>query len=299
MAKCKRCGKWGLFLKLDKDGNCVACQRELAEQREAELRRQREEEKRRREEKHAAFWKEMDELPRAEIHTDGKKHRAQPISYIKDEISYARVTKRSNPAKFADFVVLDTETTGLSCTKDAVLEVAAIKVKSYKFIEVFHTMITPPPQKLETASAKEAMSINGITPEMLEGAPALYQIIPSLQEFIGDMPLLGHNLEFDLKFLCRAGLDITIDKRKFFDSYVLAGSILKKPKWEYDSELGCYSPNYDKPYDISDYKLDTLCRYYAIDRADEHRALGDCIDTARVFRCLLQEKIDTTEDFDA
>ena len=48
MAKCKRCGKWGLFLKLDKDGNCVACQRELAEQREAELRRQREEEKRRR-----------------------------------------------------------------------------------------------------------------------------------------------------------------------------------------------------------------------------------------------------------
>lgn len=37
----------------------------------------------------------------------------------------------------------------------------------------------------------------------------LYQIIPSLQEFIGDMPLLGHNLEFDLKFLCRAGLDVT------------------------------------------------------------------------------------------
>lgn len=154
MAKCKRCGKWGLFLKLDKDGNCVACQRELAEQREAELRRQREEEKRRREEKRAAFWKEMDELPRAEIHTDGKKHRAQPISYIKDEISYARVTKRSNPAKFADFVVLDTETTGLSCTKDAVLEVAAIKVKSYKFIEVFHTMITPPRKNLKRLPLK-------------------------------------------------------------------------------------------------------------------------------------------------
>lgn len=45
-------------------------------------------------------------------------------------------------------------------------------------------------------SAREAMSVNGITPEMLEGAPMLYQIIPSLQEFIGDMPLLGHNLEF-------------------------------------------------------------------------------------------------------
>ena len=215
----------------------------------------------------------MDELPRAEIHTDGKKHRAQPISYIKDEISYARVTKRSSPAKFADFVVLDTETTGLSCTKDAVLEVAAIKVKSYKFIEVFHTMITPP-QKLETASAKEAMSINGITPEMLEGAPALYQIIPSLQEFIGDMPLLGHNLEFDLKFCAAPGLTSRLISESFSIAMCWREVSSKKPKWEYDSELGCYSPNYDKPYDISDYKLDTLCRYYAIDRADEHRALG-------------------------
>lgn len=47
----------------------------------------------------------------------------------------------------------------------------------------------------------------------------LYQIIPSLQEFIGDMPLLGHNLEFDLKFLCRAGLDVTPETRRFYDTY--------------------------------------------------------------------------------
>lgn len=53
----------------------------------------------------------------------------------------------------------------------------------FKFVEVFHTI--HPPQKLSVDSAREAMSVNGITPEMLEGAPMLYQIIPSLQEFIG------------------------------------------------------------------------------------------------------------------
>ena len=68
-------------------------------------------------------------------------------------------------------------------------------------------------------SAREAMSVNGITPEMLEGAPMLYQIIPSLQKFIGDMPLLGHNLEFDLKFLCRAVLDVTPETRRIYDTY--------------------------------------------------------------------------------
>jgi len=58
------------------------------------------------------------------------------------------------------------------------------------------------------------MSVNGITPEMLEGAPMLYQIIPSLQEFIGDMPLLGHNLEFDLKFLVPCGFECYRAKTK-------------------------------------------------------------------------------------
>ena len=288
MAKCKRCGKWGLFLKLNSFGQCEKCEKELAEA--ARLERER---------KKAAFWEELNNLPHAEIRRDGVKQKAQPVSYLKEAMTYPRVTAKSNAAKFADFVVLDTETTGLSCTKDAVLEVAAIKVKSFKFVEVFHTMITPPPQKLSTDSAREAMSVNGITSEMLEGAPMLYQIIPSLQEFIGDMPLLGHNLEFDLKFLCRAGLDVTPETRRFYDTYELAGHLLKKPKWTYDRDSGGYGPNYNQNYDVMDYKLGTLCAHFWIDRMDAHRALGDCVDTAKVFRYLLEKKIDTTAGFDS
>lgn len=280
MAKCKRCGKWGLFLKLNSFGQCEKCEKELAEA--ARLERER---------KKAAFWEELNNLPHAEIRRDGVKQKAQPVSYLKEAMTYPRVTAKSNAAKFSDFVVLDTETTGLSCTKDAVLEVAAIKVKNYEFVEVFHTMIAPP-QKLSTDSAREAMSVNGITPEMLEGAPMLYQIIPSLQEFIGDMPLLGHNLEFDLKFLCRAGLNVTEPKRKFFDTYIMAGRSLKKPKWEYDKEIGAYAPNYDKNYDVENYKLETLCNYFGIDRMDAHRALGDCVDTAQLFRAFIEEKVE-------
>lgn len=133
MAKCKRCGKWGLFLKLNSFGQCEKCEKELAEA--ARLERER---------KKAAFWEELNNLTHAEIRRDGVKQKAQPVSYLKEAMTYPRVTAKSNAAKFADFVVLDTETTGLSCTKDAVLEVAAIKVKSFKFVEVFHTMITPP-----------------------------------------------------------------------------------------------------------------------------------------------------------
>ena len=127
----------------------------------------------------------------------------------------------------------------------------------------------------------------------------LYQIIPSLPEFIGDMPLLGHNLEFDLKFLCRAGLDVTPETRRFYDTYELAGHLLKKPKWTYDRDSGGYGPNYNQNYDVLDYKLGTLCAHFWIDRMDAHRALGDCVDTAKVFRYLLEKKIDTTAGFDS
>lgn len=54
-----------------------------------------------------------------------------------------------------------------------------------------------------------------------------------------------------------------------------------------------------KTMDVMDYKLGTLCAHFWIDRMDAHRALGDCVDTAKVFRYLLEKKIDTTAGFDS
>ena len=48
MATCKTCGKKGLFLKLNKDGNCEACEKRLQEEAERLERRRRAEEAQRR-----------------------------------------------------------------------------------------------------------------------------------------------------------------------------------------------------------------------------------------------------------
>lgn len=50
MAKCVRCGKRGLFLKIDENGNCQQCALEIKRQREEEERKRLEEETRKREE---------------------------------------------------------------------------------------------------------------------------------------------------------------------------------------------------------------------------------------------------------
>ena len=147
MRQCKRCGRKGLFFFMTKDSLCLKCSREVERQKKEEekalkIKMQEMAEKRR------AGIAAFDDVPRVQIGTDGKKQKAQAVSFLK-ELTYSRVTAKSDPAKFGDFVVLDTETTGLSCTKDAVLEVAAIKVKNYKFVEVFHTMITPPAETFD------------------------------------------------------------------------------------------------------------------------------------------------------
>ena len=176
--------------------------------------------------------------------------------------------------KFCNFVSLDIETTGLSAVQNDVLEIAAVRVEGFTILEVFHTLVKPP-----RGIVPDAAAINGITSEMVADAPEIYEVIPSLQEFISGQNLLGHGLSFDLKFLCRHGLDVTSEKRKFFDSKLISQAFYKN------------TSSYGTP---SDHSLESMCRYYHIERFDGHRALGDCIDATYLFRNLCEEKIDTS-----
>lgn len=277
MAKCNMCGKSGFFLKLNTYGYCKECEQRIAENR---IRYLKEEEQRKQQE-----WQLVVDLPRFNIVTDGKKSSPQPVSFIK-ELNYSNITTKSNIHKLGRFVVIDIETTGLSISKNDVIEIAAIKYDDFQPIEVFHTFTFP-----VHGFCEDAAEINNITEEMVVGAPLLYQIIPSLQEFISGYNLVAHNFEFDFKFLCRAGLDIVSEKRKYYDTLKIAQKLLKKPKYKYDKELEEYLPDYESDYDVENHKLDTLCDYYDISRNEGHRALSDCFDTARLFKAMAEEKI--------
>lgn len=278
MAKCQLCGKSGLFLKLEANGLCKDCaykQEELArkERRVAYIALQK---------KNAHDV--LAAIPRCEIATSGTPVKTRAITALSD-ITYSNITSRSNMDKLGRFVVIDTETTGLSTAKCDVVEIAAIRYVDFKPIEVFQTFIKP-----KHPIPADATQINGITDEMVCDAPALYSVIPSLHSFLTGYSLVGHNLAFDLKFLYRGGLDILDEKRKFFDTMQIAKTCAKAPRVKFNKETGEYGRDYNEDYDVYDYKLDTLCEAYNIFRTDEHRALGDCYDTARLFYELCSEK---------
>ena len=266
MKKCKLCGKKGLFLRLNSEGYCPKC--EKFKEREAERQRQ---ELRRAEE----AWTKISRIPEYEIRrSDVPRKRRRGY----EKIPFSNITPKG---VYDDVVVIDTETTGLAPSRDRIVELAGVKYADGRPVEVFRSFVNP-----EREIPEEARKINGITDEMVADAPVIGEILPSFEDFLGASTLVGHNLEFDLRFLFYSGSVVTDTKRRYIDTLRQAQRFLKKPKW--GAEDG--EDEEDEDYDVEDYRLDTLCDYYRIKIAKKHDALADAYATGELFFRLVDER---------
>lgn len=93
------------------------------------------------------------------------------------------------------YVVLDTETTGFG-TYDKIVEIAAIKYKSGKSIDKFVALVNP-----QRPIPSGASKMHGIKKEDVADAPVWESLEQDFFQFIGDLPLVGHNLSFDIRML--------------------------------------------------------------------------------------------------
>ena len=93
-------------------------------------------------------------------------------------------------------VCLDLETTGLSPLVDEITEVAAIKWVPGKPESLFHTLINP-----QKPIPEKIIRINNITDLMVKNSPTISQVLPNLLSFMGNLPLVAHNAQFDLGYL--------------------------------------------------------------------------------------------------
>lgn len=96
-------------------------------------------------------------------------------------------------------IVLDVETTGLDFLREQIIEFAAIKLVNGEIVDEYETLINPQ-QHIRHSS----IEIHGITEEMVENEPTLDEVMPKILEFIGDYPIVAHNVVFDYNFLNEA-----------------------------------------------------------------------------------------------
>ncbi len=119
-------------------------------------------------------------------------------------------------------VALDLETTGLHVEQDTIFEVAAIKFQGNEVIDTFKSFVAP-----GRSIPYRVQRLTSITANLLTNAPPFETISPTLQHFLGDLPIVGHSIPFDAGFLRKRGLART---NPLIDTFELASVLLPSLK---------------------------------------------------------------------
>ncbi|CAG1013145.1 putative ATP-dependent DNA helicase YoaA [Anaerolineales bacterium] len=155
-------------------------------------------------------------------------------------------------------VSIDIETTGLDENRDAIIEIAAVKFSNRRVENEFSTLINPGKHIPDFITG-----LTGIDDKMVREAPRLRDIQHELTAFVGDSPILGHNVKFDIGFLRKAGL---FPYHQTIDTYELAAVLMPT---------------------ASRYNLGALGQQLSIPLPATHRALDDARVTQAAYVRLL------------
>lgn len=160
------------------------------------------------------------------------------------------------------FVALDFETANHS--PNSACEIGLVRVEDGKITKKFYSLIRPPDGVFE----RQNTLIHGLTSESVKSSPLFKDLWPDIKVFIGNNPIVAHNISTDL-------------------------NILKNSANYYSIKI----PNYECfcTYEIFDASLDDVCYAYGIERL-YHNALLDAEACALIFiNCINGIKPDWTK----
>lgn len=164
------------------------------------------------------------------------------------------------------FVCFDVESTGLDYNKDRIIEIAAIKFTIKENLDRFHSLINP-----EIPIPHDSQKIHHISDEMVSDKPSIATILPSFCQFLGDYPIVGHGISFDISILQTAiqksHLSISLEKKVVIDTLRLARLYGESPS----------------------NSLDVLRQHFNIPFEGSHRAMNDVIINIQVFKQLTKK----------
>ncbi len=120
--------------------------------------------------------------------------RAQGLNIVRRQGQYYFDTKYIS-IEDAEFCIVDIETNGSKIDKHQIIEIAAVKVKNGKVIDMFESFVY-------TKEINPHISeITGIFAKDTQDAPDLKTIMMEFKLFLGDSIFVAHDVKFDYRFI--------------------------------------------------------------------------------------------------
>ncbi len=164
-----------------------------------------------------------------------------------------------------DYVIIDIETTGLDENENDIIEFGAIRVRNGVMTERFQCFVEP-----NDKLPQFIVNLTGITDAMLEkqGIP-LEEALKQFISFICHDRLVGHNIEFDIKFIQAALKKCGLEKLSNSTTCTLNLAKVRLPS-------------------AKRYSLQALMLYLNIESKGEHRSLSDCENVFSLYNKLIK-----------
>ncbi len=200
------------------------------------------------------------------------------ISDLKTKANRSRLKDREfeflfEEDKSGEYVVFDTETTGLNPKKDEILSIGAVKIKDNRILtsQTFEVFI-----KNSCEISSKSIEIHQIRPCDLEDAKTTDVAIKEFLNFIGSRPLIGYYLEFDVAMInkyIKPMLGVTLPNRMIEVSEIY-----------FDKTIALI------PQGNIDLRFDTILKKCRVPDMGAHNAVNDAIMTAMIYLKLTKEE---------
>jgi DNA polymerase III epsilon subunit family exonuclease len=153
------------------------------------------------------------------------------------------------------YIAIDLEMTGTTVGEDAIIEIGAVRFVGERIEGKPFESFVRTPQRIPYRIQR----LTGINEAQVRDAPTLDDLRPYLEQFLGDAPLIGHNVATDAEFLRAQRLAL---RNPLIDTQDLASVLLPG---------------------LKNHTLDALAAHLGVSGAVHHRALADAQTTRRVF----------------
>lgn len=165
-----------------------------------------------------------------------------------------------------EYIVFDTETTGLNPKEDDVISIGAVKIKENKIItsETFEVFI-----KNSCDISPRSIEIHQIRNCDLDDAITTEEAVKEFLRFIGSRPLVGYYLEFDIKMInkyVKPMLGVNLPNKAIEVSEIY-----------FDKTIALI------PQGNIDLRFDTILSKCGVPDMGAHNAVNDAIMTAMIY----------------